>query len=162
MVRQALRVVAGLMAMALLLAMPETAMAATVTPYDGNISSTYTQIFKDILAKRNPFENYVFFRSGQNEYVMYVGSFTYENGLLTASETVTKYLIQTNTGYNSQYVYTVLEESDVVIDPGSSLVYSDLGSFPSLRSMDQLILTGVWILMMIIFMYYLLHWVAPR
>ena len=109
----------------------QPASAASYTAYDGTISSTYTTLFRDIVGQVGVLDNYVFFRSGQYEYILVAGDLTYEQDIFTA-ETATEYKIITNNQYTSQYIYSVTEITDFNFAPGTTLIYSNLGSFPDL------------------------------
>lgn len=128
MVRKVSRIIVFLVIAAVML--PMAASAATI--YDGNISTTYITIFRDIASKLSPFDDYVFFRSDQYEYMMVVGDFDYSSGLMSADGRVTIYAISTNNTYNSSYVYSVSTQDGFSISPGESLIYSNLGDYPDL------------------------------
>ena len=119
-------------AVAVLLSMTVSASAATI--YDGNISSTYTTIFKDIAQKEVQFnESYVYYRSGQYEYSLVVGKLDFSNGKFTSSEEVRIYKITTDQNtYNSSYEYTVSTENSFSLAVDKQLIYSNLGNFPDL------------------------------
>lgn len=136
------------------------ASAATVTPYDGTISSSYTQIFQDILPKKSFSDNYVFLRSGQNEYKMYFGKFLYENQVLTADGSCYGYTLNVNSGYNSGYSFSQFREDNVVIDPGSALIYSDLGPWPTLQEPVEFWMYAIFLLGLIWLMYGVIHWLS--
>ena len=120
-------------ALAVLLAEPITARAASYTPYDGSISSTYTQVFRDIAGKISPFEDYVFFRAGQFEYMLIAGELEYD-GVRFTGESCTVYKIAADSGVTA---YNQEEITDFSLEPGISLVYSNLGPFPDLIDGSQ-------------------------
>lgn len=142
--------------LAAMLAMPASASAYAV--YDeGNISSTYITIFRDLMPKRKIQDDYIFFRSGQYEYVMLVGELEYQDGVFWG-DAATEYRILTNNGYNTDYDYTVRDVSDVSLVPGTSLIYSNLGQYPELQDQqDYLLFAQVFIL----FLYLCLILLAP-
>lgn len=111
-----------------------TAHAVDYTAYDGNISSTYTSYFRDILTNCSINDNYVYFRDSQNGYTMVVGKLDYINNSFVLLEKGMIYHIDNNgTNYNTHYVYSV-EEIDVFhLDTDNKIVYSDLGNFPQLE-----------------------------
>lgn len=150
---RALLVVAALAAM---LAVPAAASAYTV--YDeGNISSTYTTIFRDLMPRKGINDDYLFFRSGQYEYVMLVGELEYQDGVFLG-DAATEYRIVTSNGYNTDYSYTVQEVTDVFLVPLDSLVYSNLGHYPELQEQrDYLLFAQVFLL----FVYLCLILLAP-
>lgn len=130
MVRQ--RLIGLMAAFVLLIASSTTTHAATVYE-EGNISSSITTIFGDVMSKVSPFDDYVFFRSGQYEYTMYVGDFTLSGTTFVPSSDVEVYLLSTgSSGYNSVYNYGYTLESGFTLDVGSNLVYSNLGTYPDL------------------------------
>lgn len=141
-------------------AVPIHASAATIEPYDGSISTTYITIFRDMIAKKPISDNYVFLRTGQNTYKMYVGKFTYENQVLTADGSCYVYILDVGSQYNSGYIFSQAREDDVVVNPGSSLIYSDLGPWPSLQESDQYWFYAIALLLMIILLYDVLRWVS--
>lgn len=118
-------------ALALLLAVPAQASAAAYDVYDGNISSTYTAIFSSVAAKVSMFDDYVFFRSTQYDYILLVGDFTYESGTFSADE-ATEYRIYTDSTIGSYYHYTQASVEAVSLTPDTRIVYSNLGPFPDL------------------------------
>lgn len=120
-------------ALAVVLAKPITARAASYTPFDGSISSTYTQVFRDLAHKLNPFDDYVFFRVGEFEYMLIAGELEYD-GVRFTGESCTVYKIAADSGVTA---YNQEEITDFSLDPGISLVYSDLGPFPDLIDGSQ-------------------------
>lgn len=162
MVRKEIRFVifAVCIALAMGSAVPIRASAATVTPYDGTISTTYITIFRDFIAKKSFTDNYVFLRSGQYEYKMYVGEFVYENQVLTAQGSCYAYILNVNSSYNSSYTFSQAREDNVVVDPGSTLIYSDLGPWPTLQESDEYWLFAIFLLFMIWFLFYVMKWVS--
>lgn len=118
-------------AMVFALAMPMAARANAASVYDGNISTTYITIFRDIATNLGIGDDYVFFRSGQYEYQMYSGKLTYSNGNFSGSN-LTIYTIDTNSSnYNNYYQYSVTTGS-LTLSPGDALIYSNLGHYPDL------------------------------
>lgn len=131
MVRKSMRLAAVVCVLAVLLALPTTASAASYTAYDGNISTTYITIFRDLVGKIAPFEDYVFFRAGQYEYMLVAGELEYSAGSFSAPA-CTVYRIVTESAYSSTYSFFQTEETDFALDPGNGLVYSNLGAYPDL------------------------------
>lgn len=147
MVRRAIRVLCAVCALAALLALPAAASAYTV--YDeGNISSTYTTIFRDLMPQKGISDDYLFFRSGQYEYVMLIGDLEYRDDVFLG-DAATEYKIVTNNGYNADYTYTVQEVTDVSLVPGTSLVYSNLGQYPELQEQQDYLLFSQILLMVV-------------
>lgn len=130
MVRCSLKCFALALMLAVIVAQPLTASA--VSPYEGNISTTYITIFRDIATKIPLNADYVFFRSGQYDYTMVVGDFDDTGNAITSGSEVTIYTISTNSGYNSIYDYSVSIQTGYTITPGSALIYSNLGNYPDL------------------------------
>lgn len=116
----------------LLFCVSRSAQATAYTPYDGSISSTYITYFKDIVSGIGFNENYVALRTGQYEYVLFVGQFTYENGVYTLQDTGTAYTISNEGNYNTYQTYSVNEVTDVTVTPQDKIIYSDLGQYPQL------------------------------
>lgn len=126
MVRKMILVICTLAALA---AVPLGASAATV--YDGNISTTYITIFRDIVGKIDLKDDYVFFRSGQYEYSLIAGDLTFDGSTFNADE-ATQYVIVTNSSYNSSYEYSTGAIRSWSLTPGTALIYSSLGHYPTL------------------------------
>lgn len=100
---------------------------------EGNISSTYTTIFEDIVQGLSSSDDYVFWRSGQYEYTMITGNLELYGSTFSSPDLVTEYSITTGTGYNSYYTYTVTEDiSAFTLNSENYLVYSNLGNYPIL------------------------------
>lgn len=137
-----------------LAALPLAASAATV--YEGNISTTYITIFRDIASKLPLTSDYVFFRSGQYEYTMVAGDLAY-NGSVFSGEDLTQYLLVTNSSYNSNYEYGVISLDSFSLAPGGALVYSNLGSFPDLYDRSDYTLVGIFFAIALCFCCYLIR-----
>lgn len=127
------KMIACLMALAALAALPLGASATSYTPYDGSIDSTYTQVFRDVAHKLNPFDDYVFFRAGEYEYMLIAGELEYD-GVRFTGESCTVYKIAADSGVTA---YNQEEITDFSLELGISLVYSDLGPFPDLIDGSQ-------------------------
>lgn len=142
--------------LAVLLAVPATASAAEYTPYDGSISSTYTAIFEDVAAKLSLTDDYVFFRSGQYEYMLVAGDLTYDGSFSGSACDV--WYISTNTGsYNTGYVFSKGSLADFSLSPGSALVYSNLGHFPDLVDRGEVYSFAILILLLVAIFLYLIR-----
>ena len=118
-------------ALALVLAVPVSASAYEVYN-DGTVSSTYTTYFRDILASASPFDDYIYWRSGQYEYSLVVGDLSYSGGRFTSSDSCTHYKFTTSSGYNSTFSYSTTSINDFSLSVGNALVYSNLGNYPNL------------------------------
>lgn len=107
--------------------------ALAYTSYDdGNISTTYTTYYEDIVDGLPYGFSYVFSRTGQYEYILHASdNLKHENGVFTSVDGMT-YKITTSSGYNSTYRYKVLNESNFTLDSNDTLVYSNLGNYPLL------------------------------
>ena len=122
--------------LALIFAFGMTAQAATHSVYEnGNLSSTYTTYFKDILSGVAFKDNYVAFRSGQYEYTMITGDIDYNESskTFTLNGEGRSYVFSTNSSnYNSNYYYdsSIINNFSLVND--RDIIYSDLSYFPEL------------------------------
>lgn len=151
------KIIYAVVALAVLLAVPMSASAATI--YDGNISSTYTSIFKDIVQKEMRFnESYVYFRSDQYEYSLVVGNLTYEDNKFSSDGEVRVYKIDTqSSSYNSAYEYTVSTEPAFSLTVDKQLIYSNLGDFPDLIERTNYYEMATLILLIVCILLYLLR-----
>lgn len=101
---------------------------------EGNLSSTYTTIFEDVVSGISPSKNYVYYRSGQYEYTLAVGdNMKLVDGIVYSTENTDLYIITTASGYNSNYTYSISSVPDFQLSLGDSLVYSNLGDYPLLE-----------------------------
>lgn len=121
-----------LAAFALICAFGTSAHAASYEPYEGNPSNTYIQYFKDIISGIRFNENYVAFRSAQNEYILVVGDLEYNDGIFVLNETGRIYTMSSENSYNSYYKYERSSIDTFELNPRDKIVYSDLGEFPQL------------------------------
>lgn len=122
---------------ALVLALGNRAQASDYTVYDGNMSSTYIDYFRDIVAGIGFNEHYVAFRSGQYEYTLIVGELIYADGNFSLVDTGTCYTISNSGNYNSLYEYDVSRLEQFSLSSGNYIVYSDLGQFPRLTTRGE-------------------------
>lgn len=109
-----------------------TAQAATYSPYEGNPSNTYITYFRDIVSGIGFNDNYVAFRSGQNEYIMVVGDLDYNNGQIVLNSEGSLYTMATDGNYNGYYRYSVDSITDFTLNTEDKIIYSDVGQFPQL------------------------------
>ena len=65
-------------ALAAVLALPAAASAADFTPYDGMIHGDVFDVAECMAAKRAINQDYVFFRSGADSYLVVIGDLTYD------------------------------------------------------------------------------------
>ncbi len=149
------RLIFTLFALAVILAVPITASAEE--PYtEGNISTTYVTYFQDILAKSSITDDYVFFRSGQYEYKMYVGDITFENGIFSSDSSCRSFTIGTSSsGYNQTYTFSSSEIGSFSLTTNNALIYSNLGSYPDLIERGEYIETASLLLILVIVCMYL-------
>lgn len=119
----------------LITALCGTVQASTHTVYDnGTLSTTYITYFKDILSGAKFNDNYIAFRSEQNEYTMVVGKLEYTNNTIKSTDECKHYRFYqvTTSGYNSTYYYDVTSIDEFSLDTGNYILYSDVGDYPQL------------------------------
>ena len=138
--RKITRILAVACALCCLAALPLAASAVTI--YDGTISTTYITIFRDIAAKLPLTSDYVFFRSGQYEYILVAGDLEYSGSMFTGSD-LTQYIVKTNSNYNNSYEFGTATLNSFSLAPGGALVYSNLGSFPDLYQRSDYALSSL-------------------
>lgn len=157
MVRRAVILFVSVMMLALLLAMPVSASAYSAYN-EGNISTTYITIYRDISVKVSPFDDYVFSRTGQYEYIMAVGDLTLSNNSFRSNGSVEVYRITTGqNNYNSTYQYSITTESSFSLSAGNELVYSNLGSYPDLIERTAFYEISALLLMLVALCMYLIR-----
>lgn len=122
----------------LLLLCGAAATASATDVYQGTISSTFADIFDDVVIPVG--DDYVFFRSGQYEYSLLVGDLDYNGGRFDLVGEGKIYKVTQNSGnnYNTHYLYDVLDVSSYFVNTNGILVYSNLGDFPTLNTYDNL------------------------
>ena len=153
MVRKQIKRVCALVC-ALVIVAIATIPCAAASIYQGSISTTYTDYAKQILSKCPPFEDYVFFRSGQYEYTLVCGGLTLNGDTFTGSN-VGEFIItyhNATSGYGGTSYYTVTGKttSSFTLDTNNELVYSSLGSFPALIERGDFVETVNLLLLVII------------
>ena len=156
MVRHRFKIILLMMALALILAVPISVSAYSVYD-DGTVSSTYTTYYRDIVSGISPFENYVYWRSGQYEYSLVVGDLDYNNGKFSSDQTCMLYKFTTSSGYNSTFAYSTTNINDFSLSVGNSLVYSDLGNYPCLTDRGDIYALASLLLMLIALCMYLVR-----
>ena len=154
MVRKQVKSVCALVCALVIVAMA-TIPCAAASLYQGTISSTYTDYAKQILTKCPPFQDYVFFRSGQYEYTLVCGEDLTLNVDTFVGFNVEAFKITYHTstsGYGGTSYYTVTGESiaSFNLDTNNELVYSSLGSFPTLTERGDFIETLTLLLLVIV------------
>ena len=152
--RRVTRILAVACALCCLAALPLAASAATV--YEGTISTTYITIFRDIASKLPFTSDYVFFRSGQYEYILVAGDLEYSGSMFSGSD-LTQYILTTNGNYNNNYEFGTVSLNTFNLAPGSALVYSNLGSFPDLYDRSDYTLVGIFFAIALCFCCYLIR-----
>ena len=152
--RKITRILAVACALCCLAALPLAASAATI--YDGTISTTYITIFRDIASKLPITADYVFFRSGQYEYILVAGDLEYSGSMFTGSD-LTQYIVKTNSSYNNSYEFGTATLDTFNLAPGGALVYSNLGSFPDLYDRSDYTLVGIFFAIALCFCCYLIR-----
>lgn len=108
------------------------ATASAYSPYDGTMSNTYVQYFKDILVDKKLTENYVAFRSGQYEYIMVVGELEKNQDSIELVGSGVMYKFTSSSSYNANYSYSYGNIDEFTLDLTDDIVYTDLGDYPQL------------------------------
>lgn len=104
------------------------AVNSVYTVYDSGLPSSVYLDWAKGLIKRVPIGlDYVFFRSGQYQYVFAYGD--YSNGFSAPS---TVYVLQLATNYNGSYSFYSMSDAGFNLNPGQGIVYSSLSDYPSL------------------------------
>lgn len=129
-------ITAILFACALLISVAQQTYADSIYT-DGNISNTYTTIFEDIIMSESITKDYVYFRSGQNDYTLVTGDLKFEGGTFSNVGKYKRYTISNsgNNYSNTRYKYVVTSHdgsSTFNLPVSDYLVYSNLGNFPTL------------------------------
>ena len=97
-------------------------------PYDGSMSSSVVQYFKDVVEKLPYGVHYVLFRPDRYSYrLVFADDLTYTNGVFRSSDAqyVEYYSYSSST-------WTQGSEGSFSLTPQNLLVYSDLGNYPVL------------------------------
>lgn len=120
--------------LALLLTIGAAGQAHADTVYnEGTISTTYLEYARGVVAGKMPGDSYVFFRGGQYNYTLIVSDNLKHEGGQFVADTFTRYTWTVNSGYNTVPTYGVTIGSAFSLNSGSTMVYSNLGDFPSLE-----------------------------
>lgn len=112
--------------------------ALAYSAYDGTPSNTYITYFRDMLTKFSASSDYVAFRSGQYEYMLVIGDLDDTGAAIRATGTVDICTISTNSNYGASYAMSFRTEDGFFLDPGDEIIYSNLGSYPSLEERGDL------------------------
>lgn len=120
--------------LALLLTIGAAGQAHADTVYnEGTISTTYLEYARGVVAGKMPADSYVFFRGGQYNYTLIVSdNLKHEDGRFVA-DTFTRFTWTVSSGYNTVPTYDVSIGSAFSLNSGSTMVYSNLGDYPSLE-----------------------------
>ena len=128
------------------------ALGATLNmPYDGTISGTYADIARECMFNLGWFDNYVFYRSGQYEYIFAYGdSLEFSGGVDDVSGTFSSSTPCTILRISAPSTYTgavtITSQSDTISLPTAGrLVYSNLGGFPQFDSMKYIFDEVMWL-----------------
>lgn len=127
------KIIAAVLCIAVILAVPIAASAAEIPVYAGNISTTELTYFKDIANKVVGInDKYVFFRTDQYNYLLLVGNISYDGEKFVIGDKCHQYLLNTKTTpYSYSYVFDPPFDN-FTITPNKNLVYSNLGHYPDL------------------------------
>lgn len=144
------RLICVLFALAVILAVPIHASAADVYT-EGNLSPTYIAYFEDILGKVSPLDDYVFFRSGANDYTMVVGDLYYSGTTIIGVGECTVYTISEIVESDiTSYQFNSALSNGYTLNIHNSLVYSNLGDFPDLIERGDYVETALLLLVLVI------------
>lgn len=97
--------------------------------YYGSISTAVLDFASGIVAK-HPTKDYVFFRSGQYSYDIYVGDITFSGSSFSGSDLL--HIVYDSQTYNQTGPSISYSTGSLSLTPNSSLLYSNLGDYPSL------------------------------
>ena len=130
-------------------ALPATASAAEFTPYDGMVQESVMDTAERIAVNRGLNQDYVFFRSSAETYLIVIGDLTYDTSI-TGTDCIVWQIVATDAGYDIGQ----LTFPEFSLNPHGRLIYSNLGEFPSVTPLTDILLTTLAILVAIlIFMY---------
>lgn len=120
------------------------AKAESYDVYYGTISSTYTNIYRDLAEGLAPGDKYVVWRNDENDYVMYVGSeLTVDDGTFTGGEgkiyslSSERWTGGSGTSYQTYYDYSFRDIDSLTLNTNDILVYSSLPGYPILHEGGQ-------------------------
>lgn len=108
--------------------------AATYTTYDGNISTTYIDMFDGMSIPMG--DDYVVFRGTQYQYYLFYGDIELVGSSFSGSGTLVTITQETNSGYGSYYSINTTEDNNFLLNASDKVVYSSLGSYPSMYDED--------------------------
>lgn len=101
-------------------------------PSDFGVGTSNINIFGPVVSKLPYGTHYVYWREGQYEYRLAYGESLEYDGSRFLGDSVEVVTYRTNTGYGSQATFVYSAESNFTLSPGSYLVWSDLGHYPTL------------------------------
>lgn len=105
--------------------------AFSSSPYASVSDNSYSAIAAKMLLKVGPFQDYVFWRSGQYAYSLAVGDLELNGTTFTSDEDVTLYTFQLDSGYSGTYTLSSREDT-LSLAASSYIVFSNLGYYPIL------------------------------
>lgn len=121
----------------LLCAFSTAAGAESYTAYN-NLSSTYTNYYRDIVGGLGFNDHYVHFRSDQYTYILVTGALSFDNGIFRLEDSGKIYTIVNTTGTQNNYQrYSVRDINDFTLIVEDKIVYSDLGNYPQFEERGQ-------------------------
>lgn len=101
-------------------------------PSDYGVGTSNINIFGPVASKLPYGTHYVYWRESQYEYRFAYGKSLEFDGSHFLGDSVEVVTYRTNTGYGSQATFVYSTESNFTLSPGSYLVWSDLGHYPTL------------------------------
>lgn len=105
------------------------------------LSTQNISIFEGLVAKVPLNQHYVYWRESQNQYCFAYGDITLEgNGVFVGNGSVTlcRYTGVGSSGYSIYYTWDSVTDDAFTLRAGENLVYSDLGTYPSLGEREVL------------------------
>lgn len=114
-----------------LLLMVSPMVTHAAEPYEGSISSSYLDYARDLLPKVGLEEDYVFYRSGQYDYMFVHGDIDCSGGRFSGD--VHYHEFNTGSGYNSSPTMVSDSMNGWSLDTQNRIVYSSLGDFPTIE-----------------------------
>lgn len=105
------------------------------------LSTQNISIFEGLVAKVPLNQHYVYWRESQNQYCFAYGDITLQgNGVFVGNGSITlcRYTGVSSSGYSIYYTWDSVADNAFVLRAGENLVYSDLGTYPSLGEREVL------------------------
>lgn len=112
------------------------------TTYTGSLSTSYITYAADLYRGLDTNEDYVFSRTGQYEYTLFVGELLRRNGRVDSADggTVYRFTNVQSDGYYGSSNYVSLSEDEVdsySLVFGDELIYSSIDGFPSFETNER-------------------------